>query len=67
MGFIVSEEGLATNPSKVEKVKNLSVPKTGKLVRAFTGLTSYYRKFAPRYSEKARPLYQLPNKRVPFV
>ena len=67
LGFIVSGNGIATDPSKVEKVKNWPVPRTLKQVRGFTGLTSYYRKFIPRYSEKAAPLYHLTKKGVNFV
>ena len=30
------------------------------------GLTNYYRRFIPRYSEKARPLTRLTQKDTPF-
>ena len=66
LGFIVSQEGITTNPSKVEKVKHCPVPKTLKQVRGFTGLTSYYRKFIPGYSEKADPLHRLTKKGIVF-
>ena len=66
LGFIVSEEGIATNPNKVEKVKHWPVPKRIKQVRGFTGLTSYYQIFIPGYSEKAGPLHRLTKKGVVF-
>ena len=35
-------------------------------LRGFLGLTSYYRRFIPRYSARAQPLYQLTRKDAPF-
>ena len=67
LGFIVSEQGISTNPKKTEKVKTWPVPRTLKQARGFTGLTSYYRKFIPEYSRKAAPLHQLTKKGVKFV
>ena len=47
--------------------KELPIPQNLKQVRSFTGLTSYYRKFIPAYSEVAGPLHKLTRKDVPFI
>ena len=44
-GHIVSEEGVSTDPKKVEAVLNWPVPKTVYDVRAFLGFVGYYRRF----------------------
>ena len=38
---------------KVEAVKNYKQPETNSEVRAFLGLTGYYRRFIPNYSNTA--------------
>ena len=41
-------------------------PKTPKEVKQFLGLTGYYHKFVPRFSDLAQPLNALTRKNVPF-
>ena len=62
LGHIVSAEGVATNPKKVEAVQNWPDIKTVKDVRSFLGLASYYRRFVEGFSTIARPLNALYNK-----
>ena len=45
LGHVVSEEGISTDPKKVQTVKNWPKPCTIKQVRSFLGLCSYYSKF----------------------
>ena len=59
LGHIVSEEGIRTDPSKIEVVKTWPVPKSVKDVRQFLGFTGYYRRFIEGYSSIARPLNDL--------
>ncbi|XP_064469791.1 uncharacterized protein LOC135384523 [Ornithodoros turicata] len=47
----------------VEKIQNAERPKTKRQVRAFLGLTGYYRDFIPHYAEVATPLTELTRKR----
>ena len=47
LGHVVSEDGITTNPEKVEAVRAWPTPLSGKAVRSFVGLCSYYRKFIP--------------------
>ena len=56
---MVSAEGVATDPKKVQKVRDWPVPKNLNEVRGFLGLSGYYRKFVPDYYTKAKPLHDL--------
>ena len=66
LGYVVSKGGIATNPNKVTAVSGFPVPKDLKALRAFLGLLSYYRRFIPRFSATAQPLYGLTRKDTPF-
>lgn len=66
LGYLVSAEGVATDTDKVSAVENFPRPKDLKSLRSFLGLTSYYRRFVPRYSTVAQPLYTLTRKDEPF-
>ena len=45
LGHVVSAEGVATDPEKIEAVKCWPVPGNQTGVRSFLGLASYYRRF----------------------
>ena len=49
----------------MEAVQAFSKPVTEKQVRAFPGITGYYRKFIPNYSTLAAPLTDLTRKNRP--
>lgn len=66
LGHLVTSKGLATDPDKVEKVKNWPIPRSLKQVRAFLGLAGYYRKFIRNFSVIASPLHKLTQKDVRF-
>ncbi|XP_038066604.1 uncharacterized protein LOC119736660 [Patiria miniata] len=67
LGHIVSNEGVKTDPEKVQKVQNWPVPSNLHEVRSFLGLASYYRRFVPSFAELARPLHRLTEKGNAFV
>ena len=62
LGHIVSEDGISADPSKVEAVKNWSVPQNLTELRSFLGLCSYYRKFIKGFAGIAAPLHKLTEK-----
>ena len=45
LGHILSKDGIATDPRKIEAIKNWPRPKTVTEVHSFTGFTNYYRHF----------------------
>lgn len=59
LGHIVSSDGVATDPSKVEAVKNWPLPTDLKSLRSFLGFCGYYRRFIANYSAIVRPLTEL--------
>ena len=59
MGYVVSETGISTDPSKIEAIKDWPTPRNGKHVKSFLGLVSYYRRFIDSFSTVAKPLTEL--------
>jgi len=66
LGHVVSGLGVATDPSKIELVKDWPTPLDVKEVRSFLGLASFYRRFVPTYAEIAAPLHALTAKNKQF-
>jgi hypothetical protein len=67
LGYVVSSQGIETDPRKIDAVKNWPVPKRLKEVRSFVGLCGYYRRFVDRFSEVAAPLHSLTKKNAAFI
>lgn len=66
LGHIVSENGIQTDPDKISAIKNLGTPTKPKEVKSFLGLASYYRRFVQGFTNIARPLQRICNKRAKF-
>ncbi|KAG0754204.1 hypothetical protein G6F62_010004 [Rhizopus arrhizus] len=69
LGYIVTQEGIHTDPGKIEKIKNYERPTTLTQVRGFLGLASYYRRFIKNFAAIARPLHDQTktSKKVPWT
>jgi len=67
LGHIVSGEGLATDPEKVQLVDGWPTSTNLRHVRGFLGLTGYYRKFIKDYAKIATPLTNFTKKNQQFV
>lgn len=65
LGHVVGNGVVRSEQSKVEAVMSFPVPQTKKQVRAFLGVTGYYRKFIPNFATIAAPLTDLIRKNRP--
>ncbi|KAG5319045.1 POL3 protein, partial [Pseudoatta argentina] len=59
LGYIVENGSVRPSEHKTRVVINFPTPTNAKQVQSFLGLTGYFRKFIPAYSEIARPLSDL--------
>ena len=67
LGHVISQVGIAVDPSKVRAVLEWESPKSVSEIRSFLGLAGYYRKFILDFSKLALPLTTLTRKGQPFV
>ena len=58
LGFVVSHGTIGPDPSKIEKIVQWPIPKTGSEIASFLGLCNYYRSLAPELADSADVLYQ---------
>jgi len=67
LGHVISGDGIAVDPSKVEAVSQWETPKSVTEIRSFLGLAGYYRRFIEGFSKLVFPLTQLTCKGKAFV
>jgi hypothetical protein len=66
LGHVISAEGIAVDPSKVQEVLDWKTPKSVTQIRSFLGLVGYYHQFIPNFSKIAKPMTQLLEKEAKF-
>jgi len=67
LGHVISTQGIAVDPAKIETVVKWERPQTVTEVRSFLGLAGYYRRFVEGFSKRVNPLTQLTRKDHPFT
>jgi hypothetical protein len=67
LGHVITKEGIAVNPNKVQSVLEWHAPKNVKEVRGFLGMAGYYRRFIKGFSKIARPMTKLLRKNITFI
>ena len=66
LGHFISFLGIQVDPSKVQVIQTLPIPKTQTDVRSFLGHAGYYRRFIKDFSKIASPLFVLLMKNAEF-
>ena len=56
LGYIISSEGIQTDESKIEAIKQFQTSSCIKHLPSFLGLTNYYRKFIKDYTRYSKVL-----------
>jgi hypothetical protein len=67
LGHIVDCMGFQLDLRKVVVVMNFPTPKKTTNVKAFLGITWYYRRFIARYAKITKPLFTLTKKECKFL
>lgn len=67
LGHIIEKGTIRPTKEKTSAVQNFPVPTTTKQVQSFLGLTGYFRKYIPSYSQIAKPLSDLLKNGSMFV
>ena len=67
LGHVISQGGIAVDPSKIEVVLKWESPKSVFEIKSFLGLAGYYRRFIEGFSMLALLLTKLTRKGQAFV
>lgn len=67
LGHVLSTKGISPIPSKVKVIVNWLPPTNITQLKSFLGAIGYYRKFIKNFAQKAKSLFFLLKKDVPFV
>lgn len=67
VGFRLSAEGISPLLSNTEAIQRVPEPTSPAQVASFLGMTAYYLRFVPQYSETTAPLRRLLKKDEPWL
>lgn len=66
LGYLVSSRGIRPSDGHLRAIRNYPRPRNTRELHSFLGLCSYFRKFVPSFSRKARPLLNLMKRDANF-
>ena len=64
LGHVVSEEGIQTDPRKVEVIQKWPILTNATEEHSYVGFTNYYHKLIKKYAQVARHLYKLQENEI---
>ena len=64
LGHVIDKTGISPDAAKIKAVSEYPTPTNLKDLRAFLGLSGYYRRFIKKYAHVAMPLYSLTKKDI---
>jgi hypothetical protein len=67
LGHIVSAQGVATYPSKIDSIQSWPTSTNFKDLRSFLGMAGYYRRFVSQFGLISKPLTNLLKKGTLFI
>ena len=67
LGHIISADGVKPDPTKVNAIKDMPIPKSKIDLQRFLGMVNYVAKFVPNLSQMTAPLRFLLKKDVQFI
>lgn len=67
LGYEITDRGIEPGRQKLMAIKEFPAPQNVHEVRRYLGLTSYFRKFVPRFAHMAEPLHNLLKSNVKFI
>lgn len=67
LGYCINQHGIRPSDENIESVLSYPVPRNVKEIHRFVGLASYFRRFVPKFSLLAKPLYDLIKKNAIFI
>ena len=62
LGFIVSQRGIEVDPAKVQAIRDMLTPQSGKQIRSFLGKVNYTARFITQLTTTCDPLFKLLKK-----
>jgi hypothetical protein len=66
LGIVISVEGVAVDPSKVQEVLGWKAPRSVMQIHSFLRLVGYYRRFIPIFSKISKPMTKFLEKDAKF-
>ena len=67
LGYVISANGVSTDDTKIQTIRDWPSPANLKELRGILGLTGYYRKHIKNYAILSQPMTALLKKGVQFV
>jgi hypothetical protein len=67
LGHVLTADGVAVDPEKIEAMLEWQQPKNVTDIRNFLGLVGYYQRFIENFSKITKPMTKLLKNNVPFI